>query len=289
MIAFLVAGLLAQVPVVSQFDDGAIVGRVCEDLDADARCGADEPGVAAARVVLETGLEAVTDREGRFHFAGVSGRTADVYAGGRLTLGRHRAKIDPGSLLGTWSGVEQGRTLELSAGSAVFIDFALRRGETTSPRLSEGAPTLRREAGVLEYELAISVPEGELATIDGRPAPGGRQWVRLSVGHARIPVALQRPGQLRLWEFELDVVRREGSTLLVPRGLAPLGKVTWSVAGVLNAELSPDLELIVEGEPLTLDDAGRGARNLTGDELELTLRARSTLEPATDRIGCQGS
>ncbi len=291
MIAFALAAVLSQVPVVSQFDDGAIVGRVCEDLDADARCGAEEPGVEAARVLLETGLEAVTDRDGRFHFARVAGRTADVYAGGRLTQGRHRAKVDPGSLLGSWAGAEKGRTFEVSAGSAVFLEFALRRGETTVPGLAEESASLRREAGVLEYELSLTVPEGELATIDGRPAPQGRQWARLSEGHNRIPVALQRPGQVRLWIFALDVVRREGSTLLIPRGLTPLGTVSWSVAGVLSAELPADLTLTVEGERLARDASGRGARNLKGDEIELTFeQERSPLRwtQSLRRLGAAG-
>ncbi len=34
MIALLTAALLAQAPVLSQFDDGVIIGRVCEDLGA---------------------------------------------------------------------------------------------------------------------------------------------------------------------------------------------------------------------------------------------------------------
>lgn len=265
----LAAWLLAQAPVVSQFDDGVIVGRVCEDLDGDERCGSEEPGVEAARVVLETGLEAVSDRDGRFHFAAVSGRTADVYAGGRLVQGRHRVKVDPGSLLGSWAGVERGSTIEVSAGSAVIVHFALRRGELTSPSLGKAAPSLRRETAGLEYELQVSVPEGEAASIAGEPAPEGKRWVRLLEGTNFIPVALQRPGQLRLWMFKLDLVRREGSTLLVPRGLEAFGKVSWSVAGVVSAELPPATTVSLNAEPLPLDSSGRGARNCAGDEAPL--------------------
>ena len=197
----LAAWLLAQAPVVSQFDDGVVLGRVCEDLDGDERCGSDEPGVEAARVVMETGLEAVSDRDGRFHFAAVSGRTAEIYAGGRLAPGRHRVKVDPGSLLGSWAGADRGRTIEVSAGSALFVDFALRRGESTAPSLTRDTAALRKEAAGLEYELAVFVPEGETASIAGSPAPTGKQWVRLVEGANTIPVALQRPGQLRLWVF----------------------------------------------------------------------------------------
>lgn len=266
----LAAWVLAQTPVVSQFDDGVVVGRVCEDLDGDERCAPEEPGVEAARVVLETGLEVVSDRDGRFHLAGVSGRTADSYAGGRLVPGRHRLKVDPGSLLGSWTGAERGRTIEVSAGSAVFVDFALRRFATAPPRLGTEAPSLRREALGLEYELVMEVPEGEAATISGAAAPTGRHWVHLAEGANAVPVGLQQPGQLRLWLFRMDVVRREGSTLLIPRGLEALGQLSWTVAGVLSAELQPGVAVTLGGEALSLDASGRGARTLPGDEVALS-------------------
>ncbi len=296
MIGLLATWLLTQAPTVSQFDDGVVIGRVCEDLDDDQLCGAEEPGVEAARVVLETGLEAVTDRDGRFHFAAVAGRTADLFAGGRLTPGRHRVKVDPGSLQGTWAGSERGRTIEVSAGSAVFVDFALRRSEATSPGLGKAPPALRRASSPaesrgagLEYELAISVPDGETASIAGEPAPNGKHWVTLKEGSNAIPVGLQRPGQLRLWLFKLDVVRREGSTLLIPRGLEAFGKVSWSVAGVLSAELPPGTALAINGAPLSPDASGRVARGLPGDEVVLTLQSgASQWTQSLRRLGAAG-
>lgn len=285
----LAAWVLAQAPVVSQFDDGVLVGRVCEDLDGDERCAADEPGVEAARVLLETGLEAVTDREGRFHFAAVAGRTADVYGGGRLVQGRHRVKVDPGSLLGRWGGTERGKTIEVPAGAAVFVDFALERGEASAAALTQRTSAVRREAAGLEYELSIAVPEGESASIGGEPVPGGKRWVRLQDGVNRIPVALQRPGQLRLWMFTLDLVRRRGSLLLIPRGLEPFGKVSWSAVGVLSAELPPATTISIAGEPLALDPSGRGALNVTGDEVSLSLGSQATQwTQSLRRLGASG-
>ena len=285
----LAAWLLAQAPVVSQFDDGVVLGRVCEDLDGDERCAADEPGVEAARVVMETGLETVTDRDGRFHLAAVLGRTAEVYGGGRLGPGRHRVKVDPGSLLGSWAGADRGKTIELSAGSALYVDFALRRGESTAPSLARDTAALRKEAAGLDYELVISVPEGEKASIAGAPAPRGKQWVRLVEGANTIPIALQRPGQLRLWVFKVDVVRREGSTLIIPRGIEPFGKIAWPVSGVLSAELPPGTTLSSEGEPLQLDPSGRGARTLSGDEVVLSFGTGTlTWTQSLRRLGAAG-
>jgi hypothetical protein len=285
----LLTAALAQVPVTSQFDEGVVVGRVCEDLDGDARCSADEPGVEGARVLLETGLEALADRDGRFHFAGVSARSAEAVSGGRLAPGRHRAKIEAGSLLGGWRGHERGRTFELPMGAAVFIEFPLQRGAVASPALSTDATAVRRVEKALEYELALSVPEGERASIDGVDAPEGRRWVPLTPGLNVVPVALQQAGQLRLWSFRIDVVEREGSTLLVPRGLTSLGLLSWSTSGVLTAELQPGVKLAVDGQPLPLDPSGRAAKPMTGDEvsLRLELEGRSWSQ-SLRRLGANG-
>ena len=118
----LLALALTQTPV-SQFDDGAVIGRVCDDLDGDGACSAEEPGVAGARVLLETGLEAMTDRDGRFHLAAVPGRVADTWAGGRLVQGRHRLKLDTASLAGEWEGADRGVTFEVPMGGAAYVEL----------------------------------------------------------------------------------------------------------------------------------------------------------------------
>ncbi|MFP2909926.1 hypothetical protein ACLESD_33775, partial [Pyxidicoccus sp. 3LFB2] len=43
-----------------------IAGRVCQDVDGDGRCGADEPGLPDVRLVLTTGREVRTDARGRY-------------------------------------------------------------------------------------------------------------------------------------------------------------------------------------------------------------------------------
>jgi hypothetical protein len=284
--ALLLAALLGQVPFTSQFEDGVVIGRVCEDLDGDGRCAANEPGVEGARVLLETGLEALADREGRFHFAAVSARAA---SGDRLALGRHRAKIDPGSLLGAWTGQDRGRTFELSMGAAVFLDFALRRAAAASPELSAEAPSVRSQDQRLDYELVVSVPEGQRASLDGVDAPEGRRWVTLSPGANVVPVALQQAGQLRLWAFRIDVVERESSTLLVPRGLTSLGQLSWAASGVLTAELQPRMKLVVGDEVVPLNSEGRGARAVPGDQatLRFELEGRSWTQ-SLERLGVSG-
>ncbi len=280
--------VLAQAPLVSQFDDGAIVGRVCEDVDRDGRCAAEEPGVVGARLLLETGLEAVTDREGRFHFAGVGARVADSFAGGRLPPGRHRVKVDPGSLLGTWGGTERGQTLEVPAGAAVHVAFALTRGDSQSPALLPESPGFRRAADALQLELALDVPAGESLAINGVTAPGGRAWVPLVVGSNLVPVTSGRPGQLRLWLHRFEVVSRAGSTLVIPRGLEPMGEVTWSSTGIVSAAMAAGAQLLLDGVPL-LDASGRGGRPMPGDvtPLEFVVSGARWAQPL-QRLGASG-
>ncbi len=280
---------LAQAPVLSQFDDGAIVGRVCEDLDRDGQCGSDEPGVGGARVLLETGLEATTDREGRFHFAGVGARTANTFAGGRLQPGRHRVKVDPGSLLGAWGGVEQGRTIEVPAGAAVHVAFPLTRGFSQGPAFRDESPAFRRAEAGLQVELALSVPEGEQLAVNGALTTDGRAWVPLSSGANVVAVSSTRPGQLRVWLHHFDVVTRKGSTLVIPRALESAGQVTWSSTGVLSAELVPGAIVSFDGEPLALDPSGRGARQVKGEHAELTFTVGATTwSQRMDRLGTSG-
>jgi hypothetical protein len=49
------------------FTRSAILGRVFEDRNRDGQQGADEPGLASARVMLDEGTSVTTDAQGMFH------------------------------------------------------------------------------------------------------------------------------------------------------------------------------------------------------------------------------
>lgn len=270
MIALLTAALLAQAPVLSQFDDGVIIGRVCEDLDADGVCSTEEPGVAGARVLLETGLEAASDREGRFHFAAVGARAADAFAGGRLQPGRHRVKLVPASLSGRWTGAEVGRTVEVPVGAAVSVSFALRRLESAPPSAGEASPAFRGSRGALEFEVVLTPREGETLFIDGVEA--SRAWKTLRPGENVVLVASAAGGQVQLWTLRFALVERRESTLVLPLGTAAIGELAWSATGVLSTKLAPSWTLEVSGKALSLDPGGRGTRPLEGRDATVTLR-----------------
>lgn len=288
MITGLTLLLLSQAPLLSQFDDGSIVGRVCEDLDRDGQCSSDEPGVAGAQVLLETGLESLTDRDGRFHFTAVGARSADTFDGNRLQPGRHRVKVDPGSLLGAWSGADQGRTIELPAGAAVHVTFALTRAQAPAPAVDDAAPNFRKGA-TMELEVGFTVPEGEQLAIGGVVSTNGRAWVPLQPGANSVPVSSSRAGLVKLWLHHFDVVVRKGSTLVVPRAIESVGQLSWSATGTLTAELQPGSSLTRDGEALSLDPAGRGAQTIKGDttQVELVIAGARWTESLT-RSGTSG-
>ncbi len=239
---------LAQAPQ-SQFDDGAVLGRVCEDLDGDGACSSSEPGVPAVRVLLETGLESVADRDGRFHLAGVPARVAETYAGGRLVPGRHRLKIDTSSLAGEWEGAERGVTFEMPMGGAAYVEFPLRRAQA-APLTSNELPALRRVDSSLQYHFVFAAPPGEQLVIAGRPATDGSAWIPVKDGTNEIVISAARPGATRVWSQRLELVRRNGSTLVIPGELKELGVLTWPAAADSPACLD------VKDQPKKKDDDG---------------------------------
>ncbi|MFT3707885.1 MAG: hypothetical protein QM817_09540 [Archangium sp.] len=273
--AALTAILLAQAQV-SQFDDGVLLGRVCDDLDRDGLCSANEPGVAGAHLFLETGLEAVTDVDGRFHFAALQARSADQTLA-RLLPGRHRVKIDPGSLIGEWTGVEKGQTVELSAGSALVISFAISRADRRGLQLVDAPPAFRKSSGALEYELSVETQPGEQVLIGGRAVEGGKAWVSLQPGLNQIPLTIASHGVKRLALAPFDVVSRKTSLLVVPRALETVGNISITGSGDVLFELGGGTKVTLGDADVPLDPSGRGHAKI-GTEATMLKVTRGSFE-----------
>lgn len=264
--------LLAQAQS-SQFDDGQILGRVCEDRDRDGVCSADDPGVAGAHLLLETGLEAVTDVDGRFHFAAISGRSADGVSN-RLFPGRHRVKLDPGSLVGDWSGVDRGQTIEVPAGAAVIISFAISRADRRDLALAPAPPAFRKAAGILEYEISVESQPGEEVRVSGRAAEGGKAWAALHAGLNQVPVTISARGVSRLAVAPFDVVERKGSVLVVPRPLENVGSVSITASGEVLFELASGATVKLDDRDVPLDPSGHGRAKVEGASAVLSVKTR---------------
>ncbi|MEW5740418.1 MAG: hypothetical protein AB1938_15925 [Myxococcota bacterium] len=272
-----VAWLAGQTPQLSlsSMDDGAVVGRVCVDRDGDGRCGADEPGLAAARVVLDTGLTAVTDAQGRYHLAAVPARAPAVDNGnaGRLLPGRHRAKVDQRWLTEGSIVSPEGATFELPAGALVMVDFAVRSpGDAAAlPRVSAASPPPVLAKGQVQFPVALDPIAGRTLRVRGVEVGATPALAPLGEGAHRLPIASTSPGSLELFVLPVDVVVRDSSTLVIPRAIEAVGLVTVDAQGLLRARLPPGASLEVEGHLVKLDEAGQGTVQTAAPALSLTL------------------
>jgi len=269
----LAAWVAGQVPLPSSLDDGAVLGRVCVDRDGDGRCAPDEPGLEAARVVLDTGLTAVADAQGRFHLAAVAGRAPDASGGGRLLPGRHRAKLDHRWLVEGATVQPDGVTFELPMGALVIVDFAVRLPDQATrvpvPSSRPAPPAL--SAGKVQYSLALEPIAGRELRVRGTPIVDGRATMTIADGRSRLPVTSAAPGSLELFLHEVDVVRRPSSTLIVPREFVPAGTISVDALGVLRAQLPAGATLQLGDKAVALDPSGRGTAQVDTATAQLAL------------------
>ncbi|MBF5044222.1 flagellar motor protein [Aggregicoccus sp. 17bor-14] len=276
---------LAQVAVTpAPWLEGTVVGRVCEDQDADGLCAPGEPGLAHVRLVLSDGREVLTDAQGRFHFAGLEARRPDDTRGLHLRPGRYRLKVDartlpPGTLLPV-----QGATVELPWGALALQDFAVRREASGAAPLAlsyaAAPPSAERVDGVVQFLAAGQAAPGDAVSVAGVPAQvdaqgAYRALVPLQEGPNALAIRAQGAGgSLRLYTQRVDVVAREGGWLVVPRAPEATGALQLPATGTLP---SGRTALHFVGTPGTRVRAGEaGTEAIVGPEgsadVPLTLR-----------------
>ena len=258
---------------------GAVVGRVCRDVDGDGRCGAGEPGIPGVRVVMETGQAALTGPAGRFHLAAVDARAPERDASGvlRLLTGRHRVALDPRALAAGETSTPEATTVELPMGGAAIVNFAVRSAAAAalkpvtagySPR---AAPSARVERGTLRYLAGGQAGPGDEVSVAGQRAEvdaDGRyqSWVTLAPGSNHVPVTVTSPsGTVRYLTQVLEAIKRPGGFLVVPRGFqqdaamqVPAGRGAVAAAGPtqLRVEGAPGTKVAGAGREVTVGASG---------------------------------
>jgi len=96
------------------FDSSWVTGRVYCDEDGDGWAGAADPGIYGARVYIDTGRYAVTDRDGKYHFSDVP-------------PGLHLIKVDTNTVpTGSEEVVRSSRSIHFSRGIPVQTSFGFR-------------------------------------------------------------------------------------------------------------------------------------------------------------------
>lgn len=253
----------------AEFDLGTILGEVWRDDNGNGQRDRGEPGIGGALVVMDDGLQSVTDGAGRYHLAAVP-------PGDRaIKIAEHT--LPPGSTLTT----DVTRIVPVTPGSLVKIDFGVRvpapEPPLPRPQISMVLPELRPdEAGGLRYRLAGIAVAGARVSVDGHAARVDKMgtWsveVTLRRGQNRFSQVTEWPDG-RVVVAARDVFwteRAEGGSLIIPREESPrlvlrfpagaLAEPTFLLEGAAAAPLRA---LTVAGQPLSPDKAGKVAVKL---------------------------
>lgn len=250
------------------------------------------------RVSLETGHVAITDVDGRYHLAGLAARVPDGTVGGRLLPGRHRIKLDSRALPGGSAVAPSSATIELPMGAIAAQDFAVssRRSVTATVELaySQHPPsaTLKGEA-VVFLATGRAGPKDHVTVSDvaATVEPDG-SWhasIPLGVGANDVPITVESAdGVTQLFVQRFDVVDRQSSYLVIPRGLEPTATVVLP-GNVEKAAPAGKTSVRVQGMPGTRVK-GPESEVLIGEsgvaQLPVTLApGENTLELTLNRPG----
>ncbi|MCP3105158.1 flagellar motor protein [Myxococcus sp. K15C18031901] len=231
-------GVTADVPSLAS----TIAGRVCDDVDGDGLCGADEPGLANVRLVLSTGREVRTDARGRFHLTGVDSRSPDATGGLHLRPGRHRLKVDARSLPASSRVSPEAATVEVPWGAVALQDFAVRSPTPKSAMplslsYSDTPPVAEVVSGegTVRFLVAGQASAGDQVRVSGVEAQvdaRGAWHANVSLAEGQNPLvitATSEDGVARLFRQRIDVVRREGGWMVIPRHVEPVATVSLPV------------------------------------------------------------
>ncbi|HEY3356951.1 MAG TPA: SdrD B-like domain-containing protein [Polyangia bacterium] len=213
-----------------ELDLATLLGAVYRDENGDGRRDPGEAGVPGVMVVLEDGLQAVTDDEGRYHLAAVRP--------GQRVVKVARHLLPPGAVVTT----HEVRVLTLTRGQLAVVDFGVRIPPVApaalppEPALDEAPAARPLAGGGLAFTLTGAVRPGArvrvgtpdtpplgwaAATVDARGRY--RAEVTLRPGRNRLALIVADPdGRVSLYGRDVFLVRRAaGGDLVVPRPAEP--------------------------------------------------------------------
>jgi uncharacterized repeat protein (TIGR01451 family) len=251
------------------FDLGTILGEVYRDDNGNGVRDRGEPGLGAALVVMDDGLQSVTDNDGRYHLAAVPP--------GDRAIKVAEYTLPPGSKLTT----DVTRIVPVTAGSLSKIDFGVLvpapEPPAPRPQLSMVLPELKPgDAGRLGYRLTgVTLPGARIhvGTRAGHVDKLG-VWgadVELVHGRNRFAIVTELPdGRVIIGAREVFWVERaEGGSLVIPRDeearmtlrfpAGALAEPSFLLEGTVTSQLRA---LTVAGQALAPDSQGHFALKL---------------------------
>jgi uncharacterized repeat protein (TIGR01451 family) len=174
-------------------DLATVLGDVYRDDNGNGWRDPGEPGVPGVMVVMEDGLQAFTDDDGRYHIGGVR-------PGQRVVkLARHM--LPPGAEVTT----DQVRVLTVTPGIMMKVDFGVRipmvkpTALPTDPPATEAASLKARPGGGYSYLLTGTLPRGARLRVGGGALLTGA-WLTAKVdkgGRYEVEIPLV-PGRNRM-------------------------------------------------------------------------------------------
>jgi uncharacterized repeat protein (TIGR01451 family) len=265
------AGAEAQVRVVADpdFDLGTVLGDVYRDENGNGMRDRGERGVEGALVVMDDGLQAVTDGEGRYHLSAV--RPGDR----AIKLAKH--SLPPGSSFVT----DETRVVNIGPGVLVKIDYGIKVPAPEAPVIARApplavAPPVQLEGGKVRFRLTGQAAPRAAVRVGDRDATVDKTgaWytdVVLAPGNNRLAQVVAWPdGRVVISERTVFLIeRKQGGHLIVPRTdearlvlrfpSSALAEPTFTLEG---AALAPLAELTIAGEKVSPDAQGRVAIKL---------------------------
>jgi uncharacterized repeat protein (TIGR01451 family) len=250
-----------------EFDLGTLVGEVFRDDNGNGVRDRGERPIEGALIVMDDGVQAVTDREGRYHIAAV------VPGDRAIKLAKHT--LPPDSRFTT----DETRVVMVTAGILLKIDWGVKVPEPEPPLPRPAQPTTElpelrlTDAGGLVYRLVGATEPGAHVLVNGKLARVDKKggWfcdVILQRGRTRLAVVTEL-GDGRVVLSARDVYwidRAEGGSLIVPRAEEPRlvlrfppGALAESTFQLEGSVLSPIAELTVAGQKLLPDAKGHVA------------------------------
>jgi len=252
-----------------EFDLGTLLGEVYRDDNGNGQRDRGEPGIGGATVVMDDGLQAVTDGAGRYHLSAI--------IPGDRAIKVAEYTLPPGSKLTT----DVTRIVPVTPGSLTKIDFGVRvpavEPPLSRPQISTILPELRPgDAGGLIYRLSGVAVVGTRVTVDGHAARVDKtgEWsvdVTLRRGLNRFLQVTEWPDG-RVVVSARDIFwteRAEGGSLIIPREDIPRLTLRFPAGALADpmfllegAVTAPMRSLTVAGQALSPDKTGKVAVKL---------------------------